>query len=136
AGWGAYPPRHDPTPARHSASISAVTRVYDALWTRVNVLMTRRPSPFGGGITRGIMFALCLSAAFALPAHPQDYPSQKITIIAPYAAGGSIDLIARLIAEGLSVRLKQSVIVENKSGGNGVIGIREAIKALPDGTTL
>lgn len=83
--------------------------------------------------------ALCLLAAlFAItPAAAQDnYPSRPITLIAPYSAGGSIDLVSRIIAEGLSQRLGQSVIVDNKPGGNGVIGIREALKAAPDGYTL
>jgi tripartite-type tricarboxylate transporter receptor subunit TctC len=74
---------------------------------------------------------------FATATSAQDnYPSRQITIIAPYAAGGSIDLIARLLAEGLTARMGQPVIVDNKPGGNGVIGIREAIKARPDGYTL
>ena len=82
---------------------------------------------------------LALSFLFlsAFTATAQDnYPSRQITIIAPYAAGGSIDLLSRLVAEGLTARLKQSVIVENKPGGNGVIGIREAVKSKPDGYTL
>jgi tripartite-type tricarboxylate transporter receptor subunit TctC len=75
--------------------------------------------------------------AFTCPASAQEnYPSRQVTLIAPYAAGGSIDLIARLLAEGLSARLGQTFIVDNKPGGNGVIGIREAIKARPDGYTL
>jgi len=73
----------------------------------------------------------------AASASAQDtYPSRPITLIAPYAAGGSIDLVSRIIAEGLTARLGQSVIVDNKPGGNGVIGIREALKAPPDGYTL
>ncbi len=84
-----------------------------------------------------ILPALLLAALFAAPAIAQDsYPSRQVSLIAPYAAGGSIDLIARLLAEGLTARLGQTVIVENKPGGNGVIGIREAMKARPDGYTL
>ena len=54
----------------------------------------------------------------------------------PYAAGGSIDLVARILAEGLTARLGQTVVVDDRPGGNGVIGIREAMKAKPDGYTL
>jgi tripartite-type tricarboxylate transporter receptor subunit TctC len=80
---------------------------------------------------------LCLLAVFATGARADEtYPSRSITLIAPYSAGGSIDLVSRIIAEGLSARLGQSVIVDNKPGGNGVIGIREALKAPPDGYTL
>jgi tripartite-type tricarboxylate transporter receptor subunit TctC len=101
--------------------------------------MLADPPPPGEGKARQLL-ALCFFAiaTFAtLPATAQDsYPSQKVTLIAPYAAGGSIDLIARLLAEGLTARLGQTVVVENKPGGNGVIGIREAVKSKPDGYTL
>lgn len=84
-----------------------------------------------------VLLSLGLIVGLAGAAPAQDnYPIRQISLIAPYAAGGSIDLIARLLAEGLTGRLGQTVIVENKPGGNGVIGIREAIKARPDGYTL
>lgn len=88
-------------------------------------------------VPRRILLALFLLAGLPFTASAQDaYPSRPVTLIAPYAAGGSIDLIARILAEGLTVRFKQSVIVENKPGGNGVIGIREVVKSKPDGYTL
>jgi tripartite-type tricarboxylate transporter receptor subunit TctC len=65
-----------------------------------------------------------------------NYPSRPVTIIVPYAAGGSIDLVTRIVAEGLSQRLKQSFIVEDKPGGNGTIGIGMVVKAAPDGHLL
>jgi tripartite-type tricarboxylate transporter receptor subunit TctC len=72
-----------------------------------------------------------------LAALAQDnYPSRPVTVIVPYAAGGSIDLVTRIAADGLSQRLKQSVVVENKPGGNGTIGIGAVVKASPDGLTL
>ena len=64
------------------------------------------------------------------------YPSRPITLIAPFAAGGSVDLVSRILAEGLTARLGQPVIIDNKPGGNGIIGIREALRAQPDGYTL
>ncbi len=68
---------------------------------------------------------LCTATASA-----QDtYPSRPITLIVPYAAGGSIDLVARILAEGLTARLDQTVVVDDKPGGNGVIGIGAVIKA-------
>jgi len=78
-----------------------------------------------------------LLAALAPPAVAQEnYPSRQITLIAPFAAGGSTDLVARVISEGLRAKLGQPVIVENKPGGTGVIGAREVVKADPDGYTL
>jgi tripartite-type tricarboxylate transporter receptor subunit TctC len=83
------------------------------------------------------LLALLLPAALSLPAHAQDaYPSRQITLIAPYAAGGSTDLVARVLSEGLKVRLGQPIVIDNKPGGNGVIGTREVVKAAPDGYTL
>jgi len=81
--------------------------------------------------------ALSMLLASVVAASAQDrYPSRPVTVIVPYAAGGSIDLIARIVAEGLGARLGQTFVVENKPGGNGVIGIREAAKSRPDGYTL
>jgi tripartite-type tricarboxylate transporter receptor subunit TctC len=93
-------------------------------------------SPCGRGTAR-VLFALCLIVGFAAPVRAQDrFPSRQITLIAPFAAGGSVDIVSRILAEGLTARLGQNVIVDNKPGGNSVIGIREAIKARPDGHTL
>jgi tripartite-type tricarboxylate transporter receptor subunit TctC len=84
-----------------------------------------------------LLWGLLWAALLAAPAGAEDaYPSRQISLIAPYAAGGSTDLVARVIQEGLKARLGQSVMVENKPGGNGVIGTREVVKANPDGYTL
>ncbi len=85
-----------------------------------------------------VLLALLVLGASAFAATAQDnYPSRPITLIAPFAPGGSVDLVSRILAEGLSARLGgQSVIIDNKPGGNGVIGIREALKARPDGYTF
>ena len=84
-----------------------------------------------------LLFVLCGIAVFGAPARAEDpYPSRPITLIAPFAAGGSADIVSRILAEGLTAKLGQSVIVDNKPGGNSVIGIREAIKSKPDGYTI
>ena len=84
-----------------------------------------------------LVVALTAVLSAATTASAQDnYPSHPITLIAPFAAGGSVDLVSRILAEGLTARLGQPVIVDNKPGGNGVIGIREALRAKPDGYTL
>jgi tripartite-type tricarboxylate transporter receptor subunit TctC len=81
---------------------------------------------------------LALTAALALcPAgHAQDYPNKPITIIVPYAAGGGVDQLARLVADQLNKTLNVPVVVENRSGANGNIGSEYVARANPDGYTL
>jgi tripartite-type tricarboxylate transporter receptor subunit TctC len=83
-----------------------------------------------------LLWTLLALLSFSQADAQDQYPSRPVTLIVPYAAGGSIDLIARFVAEGLSARFGQTVVVENKPGGNGVIGIREVLKSRPDGYTL
>jgi tripartite-type tricarboxylate transporter receptor subunit TctC len=73
-------------------------------------------------------------AAAALAAEP--YPSRPIRLIVPFPPAGIADLSGRLVAEGLRAKFNQPVIVENKPGANGVVGLRELLKADPDGYTL
>jgi tripartite-type tricarboxylate transporter receptor subunit TctC len=84
-----------------------------------------------------LIAGVLLAASLIGSAAGQDaYPSRQITLIAPYAAGGSTDLVGRVLAEGLKARFGQPVTVDNKPGGNGVPGTREVVKANPDGYTL
>lgn len=69
-------------------------------------------------------------------ASAQSYPIKTITIVVPTAAGGGNDAMARLIAQGLSTKLGQTVIVENKAGANGAIATEYVAKAAPDGHTI
>jgi tripartite-type tricarboxylate transporter receptor subunit TctC len=66
----------------------------------------------------------------------QSYPTRVVKIIVPYPAGGGVDLTGRVLAEALSKRLGQSVIVENRAGANGMIGMEAVFRAEPDGYTL
>ena len=65
-----------------------------------------------------------------------DYPSNTITMIVPFAAGGPTDTVARLVAESMTETLGQQVIVENVGGAGGTLGARRAAQAEPDGYTL
>lgn len=77
--------------------------------------------------------ALCLHAVHASAA---DYPDKPVRMIVPYAAGGGVDNIARVVATALGARLKQSVIIDNRPGANANIGADAVAKARPDGLTL
>ena len=81
----------------------------------------------------GLLFCVALSAA-ASAADP--YPTRPIRLLIPFPPAGITDLSGRLVAEGLRAKLGQPVVVENKPGANGVLGLRELLKADPDGYTL
>ncbi len=85
----------------------------------------------------GAVALAALLGAWAAPAAAQDaYPSRTVTLIVPFAAGGSTDVIARLVAEGLRRELGQSVVVENRAGAGGSTGTAAIARAAPDGYTI
>lgn len=87
-----------------------------------------------------LLAALFAFAAFsfatALPASAQEYPNRSIKIVVPFPAGGSADLIPRIVGEKLSLKWGQAVIVENRVGAAGNIGAELVFRAEPDGYTL
>lgn len=84
-------------------------------------------------LLKSAIFALLLTPLFATA---QNYPSHSMKIIAPFPPGGTSDLISRIIAQRLGDALGQTIIVENKPGANGTIGLEAAAKSPADGYTL
>jgi len=76
------------------------------------------------------------SALVPAVANAQEFPNRVVRIVAPYPPGGAIDVLARLMGDGLGRRWSQPVVIENKPGGNAIIGTDYVAKAAPDGYTL
>jgi tripartite-type tricarboxylate transporter receptor subunit TctC len=83
-------------------------------------------------------FTIAVLALFALatPAAGQNYPERVVRIVNPYPPGGSVDVMARILAQKLTDNLGQQFIVENRSGGGGNTGAESVAKGAPDGYTL
>ena len=75
-------------------------------------------------------------ALAAVGAANADYPDKPVRVIVPVAAGGGVDVMARLLAQKLSERLGQQFVVENRAGAAGIIGTKAVIASPGDGTTL
>jgi len=82
-----------------------------------------------------LISALVIACGFAAPASAQ-YPDKPVRIVVPVAAGGGVDVMARLLAQKLSERLGQQFVVENRAGAAGIIGSKAVISSPPDGYTL
>jgi tripartite-type tricarboxylate transporter receptor subunit TctC len=86
---------------------------------------------------RDLITALAIAGALApFAARAQTYPSRPITMIVPYAAGGTFDVMGRIIAVRMGELLGQAVIVENTTGAGGIVGVNRVIAARPDGYTI
>ena len=89
-----------------------------------------------GGIARRTILATALLGGLAGAALAENYPTKTVTIVVPFAAGGSTDILARIVAQELGQQLGQSVIVENRAGAAGGVGAAAVAKATADGYTL
>ncbi len=79
---------------------------------------------------------LAAAVVSASPARAQDYPTSSIRLVIPFPPGGSTDLVGRLLAAYLGDQWKQTVVVDNKPGGNGMLGPTFAARSKPDGYTI
>lgn len=93
-----------------------------------------RTSFFKHRLAMGVAAITCLASSVVVAA--DNFPTKPVRWIVPYAAGGGSDFLARTISQGLSTRLGQPVVVENKPGGNTAIGASETARAQPDGYTI
>jgi len=82
------------------------------------------------------MAALCLLLLLAAPAGAQEWPTRPVTMVVPYAAGGPVDTLSRIIGAGLSDALGQQVTIENVGGAGSMTGANRVAKAAPDGYTM
>lgn len=89
-------------------------------------------------VTALCVIGLCCThvSAQSLKKDPADYPTRAVRMVIPFTAGGSNDIVARLVAQKLSEQWGQQVISDNRTGANGIIGTELAAKANPDGYTL
>ena len=89
-------------------------------------------------IAAAIMASIAVTTlcASSQQASADSYPSRRITLVIPYPAGGATDVLGRLLANKLTEAWKTTVVVENKSGGGGVVGNDFVAKAQPDGYTV
>ncbi|WP_275428764.1 Bug family tripartite tricarboxylate transporter substrate binding protein, partial [Stenotrophomonas maltophilia] len=79
--------------------------------------------------------ALLLASQATAPAFAQAYPDKSVRLIVPFPPGGATDVTARVLADELTHRFKQTFVVENRAGAAGAIGIDQVAKSKPDGYT-
>ena len=84
----------------------------------------------------GFVLAAVAAALIGSAAQAQDYPNRTIQVVVPFAAGGAVDVLARLIGAKLTEQVGQTVIIENRPGAGGTLGADAVAKAAPDGYTI
>src|SRR5256714_15335021 len=88
-----------------------------------------------GRLVAAVILTLTLPSLHYATAQDR-YPARPITMIVPFPAGGGVDAVARIVADKLGVGLGQQIIIDNRGGAAGVLGMRIAAKAAPDGYTI
>ncbi len=83
-----------------------------------------------------ILATAVLTAALASPCAAQQYPDRPVTMIAGFPAGGLVDIVARVVAEGMKPRFPKGIVVVNKPGAGGAVAVAETVQARPDGYTI
>src|SRR5205823_3702201 len=111
-----------PAPLRHGRSLTCARMA--ASLRRKETTMLR------------IIAAALGALALAAPAGAQDWPTRPVTLVVPYAAGGPVDTIARIMAARLGEILGQQMVVENVGGAGGMTGAARVAKTAPDGYTV
>jgi tripartite-type tricarboxylate transporter receptor subunit TctC len=87
-------------------------------------------------LTTAALTAVLVVTALAAPAGAQDWPTRPVRVLAPFTPGGTADILGRLVAQKLSDQLGQNVVVENRTGGAGLVAAEATAKAPPDGYNL
>jgi tripartite-type tricarboxylate transporter receptor subunit TctC len=117
----------------------ALARAGALAWRLQQTGITTETNPmFPRSIKRRVLFTavLATAACSALAQAPAKWPAKPVTLVVPYSAGGGTDIVARALAQRLAELWGQQVVVDNRTGANGVVGSASVAKAAPDGHTL
>lgn len=87
-------------------------------------------------MNRFLSLIACCAVSACMPAFADEYPTKPIRIVVPFAPGGTVDAVVRILSPVLSRNLGQSILVDNKAGGGGVTATNEVLRSPPDGYTI